>query len=90
MTMKFQRLQFYGLLMRFPKIHSVEFEVSEWQPPPSSAPALRALAGELRLYNPSVQKVVFVYNFDRSVVTAVNSIFRVDPELNTDLLWRDK
>ncbi|KAF8892778.1 hypothetical protein CPB84DRAFT_1816214 [Gymnopilus junonius] len=84
-----ERLQFYGLLMRFPKIHSVEFEVSEWLPPPSSAPALRALAGELRLYNPSVQKVVFVHNFDRSVVTAVNGALRVDPEINTELLWRE-
>lgn len=76
--------------MRFPQIRSVEFEVSEWQPPPSSPAALRALASELRLYNPSITKVVFVHDFDRSVVTAVDGICRVDPEISTDLLWREK
>lgn len=76
--------------MRFPQIRSVELEVSEWQPPPSSPAALRALASELRLYNPSVTKVVFVLDFDRSMVTAVNGICRLDPEISTDLLWREK
>ncbi|KDR77586.1 hypothetical protein GALMADRAFT_138672 [Galerina marginata CBS 339.88] len=85
-----ERLQFYGLLMRFPKIQSVEFEVSEWQPPPSSPLALRALGGELRLYNPSVLRMVFVHDFDRSVVTAVDGICRVDTEISTELLWREK
>ncbi|KAF8959172.1 hypothetical protein BDZ97DRAFT_1906272 [Flammula alnicola] len=85
-----ERLQFYGLLMRFPKIQSVEFEVTEWDPPPSSPAALRALAGELRLYNPSVIRVVFVQDFDRTLVTAVDGICRVDKEISTDLLWREK
>ncbi|KAH9480084.1 hypothetical protein JR316_0006681 [Psilocybe cubensis] len=85
-----ERLQFYGLLMRFPQIRSIELEVSNWQPPPSSPAALRALASELRLYNPTVTKIVFVHDFDRSVVTAVKGICRVDPEINTDLLWREK
>ncbi|KAF8184223.1 hypothetical protein BJ912DRAFT_853209, partial [Pholiota molesta] len=85
-----ERLQFYGLLMRFPKIQSVEFEVTEWDPPPSSPAALRALAGELRLYSPSVLRIIFVQNFDRTVVTAVDGICRVDPEISTDLLWRER
>jgi len=76
--------------MRFPKLQSVEFEVSGWQPSPSSYPALRALAGELRLYNPSVVKMIFVNDFDRSVVTAVNGVCRVDTETSTELLWREK
>lgn len=85
-----QRLHFYALLMRFPKIQSLEFEVSEWDPPPSSPAALRALASELRLYNPSVIRVVFVQDFDRTAVIAVDGICRVDREISTDLLWREK
>lgn len=85
-----QRLQFYGLLMRFPRIQSVEFEVTEWDPPPSSPAALRALAGELRLYSPSVNRIVFVQDFDRIVVTAIDGICRVDTEISSDLLWREK
>ncbi|PPR06043.1 hypothetical protein CVT26_007489 [Gymnopilus dilepis] len=83
------RLQLYGRLMQFPKIQSIEFDVSEWQPPPSSPPASRALAGELRLYNPSIQKVVFVHNFDRNAVTVMNGLIRADPDLNSELLWRE-
>ncbi|PPQ72817.1 hypothetical protein CVT24_012893 [Panaeolus cyanescens] len=85
-----ERLQFYGLLMRLPIIQCVEFEVSQWEPPPSSHAALRALASELRLYVPSINKVIFVNDFDRSVVTAFQGICRVDVEISTDLLWREK
>ncbi|KAF9559730.1 hypothetical protein CPC08DRAFT_637480 [Agrocybe pediades] len=85
-----ERLRFYGLLRRLPKLQSVEFEVSSWRPSPSSPPALRALAGELRLYNPSVIRMIFVHDFDRSVVTAVNGICRVDTETSAELLWREK
>ncbi|KAF9476202.1 hypothetical protein BDN70DRAFT_863655 [Pholiota conissans] len=85
-----ERLQFYGLLMRFPSIQSVEFEVTEWDPPPSSPAALRALGGELRLYSPSVVRIIFVQDFERSVVAAVDGICRVDPEISTDLLWRER
>ncbi|KAF9034373.1 hypothetical protein BJ165DRAFT_678808 [Panaeolus papilionaceus] len=85
-----ERLQFYGLLMRFPKIQCVEFEVSQWEPPPRSHAALRALASELRLYIPSISRVIFVNEFDRTVVTVFQGICRVDGELNTELLWREK
>ncbi|KAG6853471.1 hypothetical protein C0991_004145 [Blastosporella zonata] len=67
----------------------IEVEVSEWVPAPSSPAAFRALASEMRLYTPSVTRVVFVNDFDRTVVTAVNGICRVEPDISTDFLWRD-
>ncbi|KAF8148244.1 hypothetical protein B0H34DRAFT_668974 [Crassisporium funariophilum] len=85
-----ERLQFYGLMMRFPKIRTIELEVTEWYPPPSSPAAFRALANEMRLYNPSITRVVFVHDFDRSVVVAVNGVCRIDTEISTDLLWRER
>ncbi|KAG6917162.1 hypothetical protein DXG01_003598 [Tephrocybe rancida] len=85
-----ERLRFYGLLMRLPRIQCVEVEVSEWVPAPTSPPALRALASEMRLYTPTVTRVVFVHDFDRTVVTAINGVCRVDPEdVSADTLWRE-
>ncbi|PFH53271.1 hypothetical protein AMATHDRAFT_55017 [Amanita thiersii Skay4041] len=83
-----KRLQFYGLLMRLPRIQCVEVDVSEWEPAPINIPALRALAGELRLYNPTIFRVVFVYEFERTVVTAKEGVFRHDIT-TTDDLWRE-
>ncbi|KAF9522207.1 hypothetical protein CPB83DRAFT_840668 [Crepidotus variabilis] len=83
-----ERLQIYALLRRLPKIRCVEFEVSEWKPQPSSASAQRALAGELQLYVPSITRVVFVLDFDRSVVSTSGHIWRVDLEIATEYLWR--
>jgi len=84
-----ERLQFYGLLMRLPRIQCVEVEVSEWLPPPTSPPAFRALASEMRLYNPSVTRVIFVHDFDRTVVTTVDGVCRMDNDIGTDFLWRE-
>lgn len=75
--------------MRFPKIQCLELQVSEWKPRPSSPAALRALASEVRLYNPSIIQVIFVQDFNSSVVRAVNGICRLDTEVNTNLLWRE-
>jgi len=77
--------------MRFPNIQCLELEISEWKlpPPPSSPAALLALARELRLYNPSIIRVIFVQDLDSSVVTAVNGICRLDKEINIALLWRE-
>ncbi|KAG6822558.1 hypothetical protein H0H93_005313, partial [Arthromyces matolae] len=66
------RLNFYALLMQLPRLRCIEVEVSEWVPAPTSPAALRALASELRLYNPNVTRVVFVKDFERTVVTAFN------------------
>lgn len=84
-----ERLQFYGLLMRLPRVQCVEVEVSEWVPAPDSPPAFRALASEMRLYSPTVTRVVFVNEFDRTVVTAVDGVCRMDRDVSIDLLWRE-
>ncbi|RDB15185.1 hypothetical protein Hypma_004818 [Hypsizygus marmoreus] len=84
-----ERLQFYGLLMHLPRIECVEVEVSEWVPPPETLPAFRALVGEMRLYSPTVNRVVFVKDFDRTVVTVLDGIFQIDGEISIDILWRE-
>lgn len=76
--------------MRFPKVQCVELEVSDWDPPPSTGAALRALAAELRLYSSTIVRIVFVQDFDRTTVVAVDGICRVDSEINTELLWRER
>ena len=77
--------------MRLPVLQTIELEISEWEPPPSTAEAFRALAKELRLYCPSVTSVVFVLDFERTLVTIVNGAFTVDMGIDTgaDLLWRE-
>ncbi|EJC98347.1 uncharacterized protein FOMMEDRAFT_137000 [Fomitiporia mediterranea MF3/22] len=84
-----ERLQFFGLLMRLKSLYTVELEVSEWEPAPSPQ-AMRALASELRLYCPSIRCFVFVQEFERTVVRVVNGFCAVDPEANTENLWRDE
>ncbi|KAF8073383.1 hypothetical protein FPV67DRAFT_742317 [Lyophyllum atratum] len=84
-----ERLQFYGLLMRLPRVQCVEVEVSEWMPAPDSPPAFRALASEMRLYSPTITRVVFVNDFDRTVVTAVDGVCRMDADISIDILWRE-
>lgn len=84
-----KRLRFYALLMRLPRAQCIEVEVSDWVPPPASPPAFRALASELRLYCPTVTRVVFVYEFERTVVSVVGGVCRMDPEISTDILWRE-
>lgn len=75
--------------MRLPRLQCLEVEVTDWQPPPTGMPALRALGGELRLYCPSVTMVVFVRDFDRTVITYVEGVCRLDTEASPELLWRD-
>ena len=75
--------------MRLRRLQCIEVEVSEWDPPLSSPSAFRALANELRLYCPNVTRVVFVDEFERTVVTAVGGICRMDPDVNFEFLWRD-
>lgn len=75
--------------MRLPRIQCVEVEVSEWLPPPATTAALRALASEMRLYSPTVTRVVFVHEFDRTVITAFDGVCRLDTDINIDILWRE-
>jgi len=67
----------------------VEVEVSEWDPLPLSPPAFRALANEMRLYSSTVTKVIFVHEFNRTVVTAVGGVCRVETDVSSDFLWRE-
>ncbi|KAF8187843.1 hypothetical protein K438DRAFT_1764555 [Mycena galopus ATCC 62051] len=85
-----KRLHFYGLLMRLPLLRCIEVDVSAWNPPPSSSPAFRALAAELRLYCSNVETVVFVHDFERTVVsTGDTGVLKIDGDANPELFWRD-
>ncbi|KLO10098.1 hypothetical protein SCHPADRAFT_943134 [Schizopora paradoxa] len=83
-----ERLQFFGLLRRLRKLQAVELEVTDWEPPPSPQ-AMRALASELRLYCTTVQCVVFVADFERTMMRVVDGFFKVDYDTNLDNLWRE-
>ncbi|KAJ7599843.1 hypothetical protein C8J56DRAFT_1072468 [Mycena floridula] len=84
-----KRLYFYSLLMKLPRLQCIELDVTHWTPQPISFGALRALGGELRLYCPNVTRVVFVRDFDRSVITYVEGVCTPDHGVSADLLWRD-
>ncbi|KAJ7779488.1 hypothetical protein DFH07DRAFT_910847 [Mycena maculata] len=85
-----KRLHFYGLLMRLHLLRCIEVDVSAWNPSPSSSPALRALAAELRLYCPDVNTVIFVHEFERTVVnTNPAGVLQIDDEALPELFWRE-
>ncbi|KAJ7107894.1 hypothetical protein C8R44DRAFT_885285 [Mycena epipterygia] len=86
-----KRLHFYGLLMRLPLLRCIEVDISAWAPPPSSSPAFRALAAELRLYCHDVNTVVFVdREFQRTVVTAApGGVLRIDDDAIPEVYWRE-
>ncbi|KAF9258414.1 hypothetical protein L218DRAFT_964487 [Marasmius fiardii PR-910] len=86
-----ERLTFYGLLMRLPRVSCVEFEVTEWDPSPLSVgiPAFKALANELRLYCPTVTRVIFVHDFERTVISYVRGVGKMDYESSPEIMWRD-
>ena len=76
--------------MRLPRLQCVELECSEWEPSPMHAPALRALTYELRIYCPSITRVIFVYDFDRIVMKLVDdNVCVLDNDAAADTLWRD-
>ncbi|KAH7913376.1 hypothetical protein BJ138DRAFT_1002510 [Hygrophoropsis aurantiaca] len=84
-----ERLQFYGLLRRLSLLECIELDVTEWEPTPPIPAGVRALASELRLYCPSVQRVIFVNDFERTVVSVVQGICALDCETNTENVWRE-
>lgn len=53
------RSQAYALLFRLKAVETLAFDVSCWQPLPTSHRALRALASEIRIYATRVRRVVF-------------------------------
>ena len=76
--------------MRMRQLRCLEVDVSEWEPSPIHAAALRALACEIRLYCPSVNTAVFVYDFERHLVrVAENGQAVYDEEGITEDLWRE-
>lgn len=82
------------MLRRLPFIECVEVEVTDWDPPPMSFPALRAITNELRLYCRTVKKVVFVYDFDRLVITATDdgagrNVLEEENGGGADVIWRE-
>ncbi|KAN0087869.1 hypothetical protein V8E55_006490 [Tylopilus felleus] len=83
------RLRFYGLLRRLSSLGCVEVDISEWEPPPPIPAGVRALASELQLYCPSLQQVIFVNNFERTVVAASHGTYAVDYDSNTESIWKD-
>lgn len=85
-----QRLQFYGLLMRLKLLRCLEVDVTAWSPPPSSPRAFRALAAELRLYCPNVTTVIFVHEFERTVIsTGAGGVLQIDEDASPELFWRE-
>ena len=51
--------------------------------------ALRALTYELRIYCPQVDRVVYVYDFDRVVMKVVDNLCVLDHEAAAESLWRE-
>ncbi|KAH9889896.1 hypothetical protein C8Q73DRAFT_765405 [Cubamyces lactineus] len=84
-----QRLEFYGYLMRLPQLRCIEIDVSDWDPPPTHAGAMRALTHEMRLYCPTVTSVVFVYDFERHLVRVEGHLAVYDEDATTDGIWRE-
>lgn len=56
--------------------------------------ALRAITNELRLYCRTVKKVVFVYDFDRAVITATDdgaggNLLAEENGGTANVIWRE-
>ncbi|KAG9308528.1 hypothetical protein JVU11DRAFT_11872 [Chiua virens] len=83
------RLKFYGLLRMLRSLGCVEVDVSEWDPPPPIPVGLRALASELRLYRPSLERVIFVSDFERTVIAVDQGTYALDYDSNVENIWRE-
>ena len=82
------------MLRGLPCVECVEVEVTDWDPPPTSYAALRAITNELRLYCRTVKKVVFVCDFERVVVTASDDgrggcALEEEHDGAADVIWRE-
>lgn len=76
--------------MKCPRLQCVELEISAWKLP-STLAVFRSLASELRLYCPNIIKVVFVHDYERTVVVYSNALYRIDDVTDTALenFWRE-
>jgi hypothetical protein len=83
-----KRLVFYGLLARLRELRSAELDVSDWEPPPVSFTALRGLARELHLFVPSIALIVFVRDFEPTVLRIVDGLWRMTDDTIIDTAWR--
>ena len=82
------------MLRGLPCIECVEVEVTDWDPPPTSFQALRAITNELRIYCRTVKKLVFVYDFDRVVITVLDDgagecVLEEEHGGAADVIWRE-
>lgn len=75
--------------MRLPRLQCVELEVTDWDPPPMTPAALRALMYELRIYCPSITTIIFVYDTDRVVMKMEDHRCVLEQDSSPDLLWRE-
>lgn len=67
----------------------MELELSDWHPAPETLPAMRSLFGELRLYCPRIVKLVFVHNFERTIVAYDRGVYVIEDEGNAENFWRE-
>lgn len=75
--------------MNLPLLQCIEVDVSEWEPAPMTPAALRALMFELRIYCPTVARMIFVYDFDRVVMKVEDNRCVLDSDAAPDTLWRE-
>lgn len=60
-----KRHKFLELIMRLPEIRSIELDITHWMPSPMTS-AQRALASELKTFNPALRLVFFWINHSRT------------------------
>lgn len=63
-------------------------DVSEWEPPPVSFLAPRALARELHMYIPSISTLVFVRDLEPTVLRAVGGIWTPRDDIIAETVWK--
>jgi hypothetical protein len=77
--------------MKLPLLHTLELELTHWNPPQTTYQQLKALSAELRLYCPNIERIIFVNDFERTVMGYKEGICRIlgESEVSAELLWRE-
>lgn len=76
--------------MKCPRLQCIELEISAWKLP-STLAVFRSLASELRLYCPLIVKVVFVHDYERTVIVYSNALYRIEDvsDMVSEKYWRE-
>ncbi|KIY52475.1 hypothetical protein FISHEDRAFT_35221 [Fistulina hepatica ATCC 64428] len=83
-------LYLYAALMRFLNISAIALDVSQWYPSPVSPVAMRALANEVHLYQPSITRILFVHgDDDYSMAENIGGNFTTEGTTFGEDLWRE-